>query len=125
MSYTVPTMSAGEIAALEARNEVTRAGQFRDQVVKSYIAAYEHFWNLRDPSRTTEQRQAKLDAMGSVAIDILTDSATFASTIVTNYPGSLPDLYHSSPFSVDLVSEPGRVLVGSMVQSWVDELAGD
>jgi len=123
MAYSVPEMTYNELAALEAKNEVIRAQQFRDQAIKNYQAAYEHFWNIRDTGRTTEQRQAKLDAIGSVAIDILTDSATYAGSLVENYPGTLPDLYHSSPFTLDFAIEPGRVLIGDMVEVWVNELA--
>jgi len=127
--YTAITESSAAVAENRARAITAASENLVSSIVNLWRAQYENFWQIRkfaedgegNAQITVTEVQAYLDAMGAAAIEQLTESQGF----VANYTSDIPVLYQSSPFNLDVVSEPGRIIVGDMVVAWVTELGLD
>lgn len=122
MTYSVPSESFN--SSVLARNKVIYANQFRDQAIQNYKTAYKKFWDLeiRPSGRSQEDFNAILTDMGAVSVDILTDSATYVASLNANYPGVLPEEYHSAPYPYTVVDGVLQV-TGGLTSTWTNILS--
>lgn len=119
--YEVPDSSFN--ANEWARNKAIASNQFRNDTINRYKQTYEKFWDLTvEPSgRSQEQYQQILNEMGTTALSILSDSATYVASLNANWSGVLPTLYHTAPYPYTVVSGTLQ-LTGGLVQPWLDEI---
>ena len=103
---------------LYAKARVDGANAFRESVINLYKNQYEDFWLLNRDEVSAENLQSVLDELGSLAIAILQDAATFVTAIETAFPGSLPTKYHSAPYNYTISAE-GRLVISEKKEDWL------
>lgn len=108
-----PPFPVGEYA----KARVDGAESFRMLVVENYIRSYRDFWCLDRPEVSPQNLQAIFDELGAVALEILTDSATFIGAISQAFPDDLEDRYKAAPYEYTITPD-GRLIIGELKDEW-------